>query len=65
MNDAPLPSTAAPVTAPSEQSRIDWLFRDALRCREIHPLMRLIRLHREPNRAPAPDTERPPSATQA
>ena len=32
---------------PPAPSRIDWLFRDALRHRQIHPLMELLRRHRQ------------------
>ena len=28
-------------------SRIDWLFRDALRQRQVHPLLELVRLYRK------------------
>ena len=31
---------------PSRSSRIDWLFRDALRNRQVHPLMDLVRRYR-------------------
>jgi len=36
-----------PGAAPGEPGRIEWLFRDSLRRREIHPLMRLVLLHRQ------------------
>ena len=41
-----------PAQAPAPQgedapSRIDWLFRDALRSRQLHPLMELVRRYRE------------------
>ena len=36
---------AAP-TAPASPSRIDRLFRDALRNRQVHPLMDLVRRYR-------------------
>jgi hypothetical protein len=39
----PAPAAATPPGA----SRIDWLFRDALRHRHIHPLMEPLRRHRE------------------
>ncbi len=32
--------------APASPSRIDWLFRDALRNRQVHPLMDLVRRYR-------------------
>lgn len=64
MSETPLHSTAAPLAVAGDPQRIDWLFRDALRRREINPLMRLMQLHREPNRALAPDTDRPPAETQ-
>ena len=32
--------------APGRPSRIDWLFRDALRNRQVHPLMDLVRRYR-------------------
>jgi hypothetical protein len=32
---------------PARQERIDWLFRDALRSRQVHPLMELVRRYRE------------------
>ena len=32
--------------APASSSRIDWLFRDALRNRQVHPLMDLVRRYR-------------------
>lgn len=32
--------------APGSSSRIDWLFRDALRNRQVHPLMDLVRRYR-------------------
>jgi hypothetical protein len=35
----------APAT-PGRPSRIDWLFRDALRNRQVHPLMDLVRRYR-------------------
>jgi hypothetical protein len=42
------PGEAAPAGATSPApSRIDWLFRDALRHRQIHPLMELLRRHRQ------------------
>lgn len=39
------PDPAAP--KPVRQERIDWLFRDALRNRQVHPLMDLVRRYRE------------------
>lgn len=54
---APLPPSEAGQTAPdasaTDPDRVDWLFRDALRRREIHPLMRLVRAYRERRGAPA------------
>lgn len=32
--------------APTSPSRIDWLFRDALRNQQVHPLMDLVRRYR-------------------
>jgi hypothetical protein len=45
------PRDAAAVLAPEPDpapgaSRIDWLFRDALRNRQLHPLMELVRSYR-------------------
>jgi hypothetical protein len=35
--------------APDSTSRIDWLFRDALRNQQVHPLMDLARRYRARN----------------
>jgi hypothetical protein len=45
----PRPPGDAPPAGPTPPapSRIDWLFRDALRHRQIHPLMELLRRHRQ------------------
>jgi hypothetical protein len=32
--------------APASPTRIDWLFRDALRTRQVHPLKDLVRRYR-------------------
>jgi hypothetical protein len=32
--------------APDSPSRVDWLFRDALRNQQVHPLMDLVRRYR-------------------
>jgi hypothetical protein len=46
-------AAAAPVAhlpsapAHSDASRLDWLFRDALRNRRVHPLMELVRRYRQ------------------
>ncbi len=41
------PAVVEPVQAPpGSSSRIDWLFRDALRNRQVHPLMDLVRRYR-------------------
>jgi hypothetical protein len=42
------PATAAPPTEPARGAgRIEWLFRDALRQQQMHPLMELVRRYRE------------------
>lgn len=65
MNDtAATPRASAPVAAIGEPGRIDWLFRDALRRREIHPLMRLLQLHRGQDATPPAETD-PPAPTRA
>ena len=45
----PPPALAAqpPAAAAGAPTRIDWLFRDALRQRQIHPLMELLRRYRQ------------------
>ena len=41
------PALVEPARAvPESPSRIDWLFRDALRNRQVHPLMDLVRRYR-------------------
>lgn len=54
----PLPPTnqAGPRQAPSPEpvaraGRVEWLFRDALRRRQVHPLMELLRRYRGPEGA--------------
>jgi len=41
----------APGAEPAEQAaptdRVEWLFRDSLRRREVHPLMELLRRYRD------------------
>jgi len=44
---APARGNAPPGGTPEAPSRIDWLFRDALRQRQIHPLMELVRRYRQ------------------
>lgn len=41
------PAHAPTAQAEGAPSRIDWLFRDALRNRQLHPLMELVRRYRE------------------
>ncbi|MDP9123194.1 MAG: hypothetical protein M3N82_01090 [Pseudomonadota bacterium] len=44
---AEAPAVVEPArAAPGSPSRIDWLFRDALRNRQVHPLMDLVRRYR-------------------
>lgn len=43
--DARAAAQPAPA-APGGPSRIDWLFRDALRNQQVHPLMDLVRRYR-------------------
>ena len=44
---SPAGTGAPPAGAARDGSRIDWLFRDALRRRQIHPLMELLRRYRQ------------------
>jgi len=38
----------APLAQANEQTdRVEWLFRDALRRRQVHPLMELLRRYRD------------------
>jgi len=39
------PRALAPVP-PTQGKRVEWLFRDALRRRQVHPLMDLMRRYR-------------------
>ena len=44
---AEAPAVVEPArTVPASPSRIDWLFRDALRTRQVHPLKDLVRRYR-------------------
>ncbi len=43
-NSPPKPRALRP---PGSPERIDWLFRDALRSQQVHPLMDLVRRYRE------------------
>jgi hypothetical protein len=45
--DAPL---AEPTEPAARVDRVDWLFRDSLRRREVHPLMELLRRYRDQER---------------
>jgi len=40
------PPRPAPVPGDERSRRIEWLFRDALRRRQLHPLMLLLRRYR-------------------
>lgn len=42
-----MPDPAWALQPREDTLRIHWLFRDALRQREIHPLMRLVQMHRQ------------------
>lgn len=45
--DASALRAASPEPAPEPgAARIEWLFRDALRNRQLHPLMELVRTYR-------------------
>ena len=44
--DKPAPPSGTSKPSASLQS-IDWLFRDALRNQQVHPLMELVRRYRE------------------
>jgi len=35
-----------PSAEPAQGDRVEWLFRDALRRRQVHPLMELLRRYR-------------------
>jgi len=39
----PLPEPSAPA---ARAERVEWLFRDSLRRRQVHPLMELLRRYR-------------------
>jgi len=41
------PRQAAIAQSPPQAGRIEWLFRDALRRRQVHPLMELLRRYRD------------------
>jgi hypothetical protein len=41
LRQAPLPQ------AHEQAGRVEWLFRDALRRRQVHPLMELLRRYRD------------------
>jgi hypothetical protein len=45
------PAGTPPPPAPAPAPRIDWLFRHALRQRQVHPLMELVRRYREQDAA--------------
>jgi len=40
------PQQASPPEPPARADRVEWLFRDALRRRQVHPLMELLRRYR-------------------
>jgi len=49
---AEAPAVVEPAkAAPGSPSRIDWLFRDAWRNRQVHPLMDLVRRYRAKDEA--------------
>jgi hypothetical protein len=45
--DESRPSPEPSPAGSRETTRVDWLFRDALRRRQVHPLMDLVRRYRQ------------------
>jgi len=46
----PVPPLAEPPEPVARVDRVDWLFRDSLRRRQVHPLMELLRRYRDQER---------------